>query len=312
MSSVRPHGGIFISYRREDTAAQADRLYDLLCARFSKDRVFKDVESITAGVDFTARIIQDLAECNVLLALIGRDWPAITDGSGRKRLDNPDDWVRVEVETALQRDIRVVPVLVDGAALPHADDLPPSLRPLTRRQASRLRHASFEADVERLIADVDAVIERRQLSRLTVTRIHAPRVDVPALAEVLCLWYRMSHGLEAITIEISATVMVQCRPRQRSARASGMRALLTVVLQDEGKDLLVEIGSAKWLGKASAAKTTGATVGFYTATLATPLGWMAAATTAVGMGVWRSWQYRLSKQTISFLRETAPAHIRGR
>jgi hypothetical protein len=310
MSSVRARGGIFISYRRAETAAQADRLYDNLCARFGIDRVFKDDYSITAGVDFAARIVEDLAGCNVMLALIGRDWPVVTDRNGRKRLENPDDWVRLEIETALQRDIRVIPVLVDGATLPQADDLPPSLRPLIRRQASKLRHGSFEPDVERLIADIDAVIERRKLSRLTVTKIRAPGVDVPVLAEVLRLWYE-NQGLEAIRVTISDIVMVQCRPRQKTTRVSGMRVPLTVVLQHQGKDLLVEIGSAKWLGRASAAKATAAATGVYVAAMATPLGLMAAGTAAAGMSVWRRQQYRLSNQTISFLRATAPTHVRS-
>ncbi len=295
MSSVQARGGIFISYRQAETDAQAGRLYDHLCARFSKDRVFKDDYSITAGVDFAARIIEVLAECNVMPALIGRDWLAVADSNGRKRLDNPNDWVRVEIETALERDIRVVPVLVDEATLPQADDLPLSLRPLIRRQASKLRQASFEADVARLIADVDAVIERRKLSRLTVTRIYAPGVDVPALAEALRRWYE-NQGLEAITVAISATVMVQCRPRQKSTRAFGMRAPMTVVMQDKGKDLLVQIGSTKWLGRFSEAKAIAGAMLF-------PGGWVA-------MDVWRQQHYRLSDQTISFLRETAPMHVR--
>ena len=159
MSSPRGHGGIFISYRREETAANAGRLYDRLSDRFGEDRVFMDVDSVAYGVDFTRAVIDAVSGCDVLLALIGRDWLAITDEKGRRRLDNPDDWVRVEIETALQRDIRVVPVLVDGAVLPQVSDLPPSLRPLTRRQALELSHTGFRSEVTRLIAAVDQVIE---------------------------------------------------------------------------------------------------------------------------------------------------------
>src|SRR5215472_13765092 len=115
MSSLRGSGGIFISYRREETAANAGRLYDRLSGRFGEDRVFMDVDSIAYGVDFTRAVVDAVSGCDVLLVLIGRDWLAITDGKGRRRLDNSDDWVRVEIETALQRDIRVVPMLVDGA-----------------------------------------------------------------------------------------------------------------------------------------------------------------------------------------------------
>jgi hypothetical protein len=311
MTSVWDRGGIFISYRREDTAAQAGPLYDRLSARFGQERVFMDVDSIAFGVDFTERVIGILAGCNVLLALIGREWSAITDSKGTRRLDNPLDWVRVEIETALQRDIRVVPVLVDGAVLPQAADLPSSLRPLIQRQASKLSHTSFESDVTRLIADVHAVIERRQSSRLTVTRIYAPAVDVPALAKALRVWYE-NQGLEAILVTTPTALIVQCRARKRSERASGMSALLTVILQDKGEDLCVEIGSAKWLGTANTAKATAAGVGLAAASSFMPLAWpVTAGAAAVVMGSQRWRQYRLSNQTISFLRETAPTHVRG-
>ena len=170
MNSLRGRGGIFICYRREETAGQAGRLYDRLSARFGADRVFMDVDSVAFGADFTREILEDLYGCNVLLVLIGREWFAITDSTGR-RIDNPDDPVRVEIEAALQRDIRVVPVLVDGAALPKTDDLPQSLRPLVRRQARQLSHANFQSDMERLIAELDKVIEqgRTQPARPTVT-----------------------------------------------------------------------------------------------------------------------------------------------
>jgi hypothetical protein len=193
-----------------------------------------------------------LPGCDVFLVLIGRDWSAVTDSMGTRRLDNPDDWVRVEIEAALQRDIRIIPILVDGAVLPQANDLPLSLRPLTRRQARELSHVSFQSDVMYLIADVDTVIKHRQLSRPTVTRIYAPGVDVPALAEALRLWYE-NQGLEAITVAIPNARMVKCRARQGWKGASRMTALLTVTLQGEGADLLVEIVSAIWVGSAAAA-----------------------------------------------------------
>ena len=155
MNSLRGRGGIFISYRREEAAAQAGRLYDHLSYHFGEGRVFMDVDSITIGVDFTMAITEALSRCDILLALIGRNWSAITDSKGQRRLAHPDDLVRVEIETALLRDIRVVPVLVEGAVLPQTDDLPPSLRALIRRQAFGLSHAGFRSEVTRLIADLD-------------------------------------------------------------------------------------------------------------------------------------------------------------
>ena len=158
MDSGPRRGGIFISYRREETAGQAGRLYDRLNGRFGADRVFMDVDSIAFGLDFTQAITEAVSRCEILLALIGREWAAVTDGRGRRRIDDPEDFVRVEIEAALQRDIRVVPVLVEGAELPEAGDLPPGLRPLVRRQALVLSHAGFGAEVSRLIAAIDQVL----------------------------------------------------------------------------------------------------------------------------------------------------------
>jgi F-box protein 11 len=151
-------GGIFISYRREETAGQAGRLYDRLSGRFGADRVFMDVDSVAFGMDFVQAVTEAVAGCDVLLALIGRQWTDVADGQGRRRIDDPDDFVRVEIEAALARDIRVVPVLVEGAVLPDAGDLPPELRPLVRRQALVLTHAGFGAEVSRLIAAIDQVL----------------------------------------------------------------------------------------------------------------------------------------------------------
>jgi uncharacterized protein with WD repeat len=161
MNSLRGHDGIFVSYRREDTAGQAGRLYDRLGDHFGEDRVFMDVDSIGIGADFTRAIRDAVSGCSVLIVLIGQDWLTFTDGKRKRRLDNPDDWVRVEIETALQRDIRVVPVLVDGAALPQASDLPLSLRPLVERQALVLSHIGFRSEVSHLIAAIEDVVSRK-------------------------------------------------------------------------------------------------------------------------------------------------------
>jgi hypothetical protein len=116
-----------------------------------------DVDSIAHGVDFTESVIEAVSGCNILIALIGRDWLAITDSEGRRRIDNPDDWVRIEIETALKSHIPVVPVLVDGAALPQLSDLPPSLQPLIRRQALQLTHTGFRAGVEILSESINEI-----------------------------------------------------------------------------------------------------------------------------------------------------------
>jgi hypothetical protein len=159
MNSGQHPGGIFISYRREETAGHAGRLHDRLSDHFGENRVFMDVDSITYGDDFTEVIKGKVSGCDILLVIIGRDWLSATDNKGgMRRIDDPDDWVRIEVETALQRDIRVVPVLVDEAKMPRTDDLPPNLQPLTRRHAFVLSHVGFGSEVSRLIAAIDEVL----------------------------------------------------------------------------------------------------------------------------------------------------------
>jgi hypothetical protein len=159
MSLIRVSRGIFISYRREETAANAGRLYDRLSGRFGEYRVFMDIDSIAIGTDFANAIADAVSSSYILLVLIGRNWLAVTDSRDRRRIDDPNDWVRIEIETALQRDIPAVPVLVDGATLPQADELPPPLRPFLRRQAFELSHTSFRSDVEHLITLIDELIK---------------------------------------------------------------------------------------------------------------------------------------------------------
>src|SRR5213083_932948 len=139
-------GGIFVSYRRQESAHVAGRLYDRLADRFGDGEVFIDVDAIEPGVDFAAEISRAVAACQVLLAVIGPTWLTTADERGRHRLDDPDDIVRLEIEAALARDVRVIPILVEGAHMPRRQDLPESLAGLARRNALLIRHESFRYD----------------------------------------------------------------------------------------------------------------------------------------------------------------------
>lgn len=150
-------GRIFISYRREETAYPAGWLYDRLASRYG-GQVFKDVDSIQLGDDFVDVITRAVGSCDVLLALIGDRWLTTTDHGGRRRLEDPDDFVRLEIEAALTRDVRVIPILVEGAGLPRADELPASLAGLVRRQALELSPARFDFDVSRLLKVLDTTL----------------------------------------------------------------------------------------------------------------------------------------------------------
>jgi hypothetical protein len=134
-SSPDRRDGIFISYRREDSAGHAGRLYDRLAARFGPERVFMDVDSIKPGADFVDSIDAAMARCRAAIVLIGPRWLTATDDQGRRRLERPDDFVRKEIEAALAQDMLVLPVLVQSADMPNAEQMLTSLQPLARHQA---------------------------------------------------------------------------------------------------------------------------------------------------------------------------------
>src|SRR6185369_8101255 len=132
-SSTTAFSGIFVSYRREDAAGHAGRLFDRLVSHFGRDRIFMDVDAIEPGQDFVTVIENAVGSCEILIAVIGKDWLSSTGRTGR--LNNPNDFVRLEIGTALSRDVRVIPVLVERASMPKPEDLPEDLVKLTRRNA---------------------------------------------------------------------------------------------------------------------------------------------------------------------------------
>ncbi len=148
--------GIFISYRREDTSGFARSLFQSLESHFGDEHVFIDVEAIELGVDFVDVLDQSLANCAALLVVIGKEWATCTDEEGARRITDPDDFVHIEVATALARsDVRVIPVLVRGARMPKTQDLPEDLQSLARRQAFELRHDRWNVDVQVLISALE-------------------------------------------------------------------------------------------------------------------------------------------------------------
>jgi hypothetical protein len=151
--------GIFISYRREDAEGQAGRLFDDLTAHFGRDAVFMDVAGIKKGMDFRRIIDEHVTSCGVLLVIIGKRWLSVTDGKGKRRLDDANDFVRLETAAALSRDIPVVPVLVQDAVMPTEQDLPDVLKNLAFRNGTELTHARWDSDVKLLIEDLRPYLE---------------------------------------------------------------------------------------------------------------------------------------------------------
>lgn len=146
-------GQIFLSYRRQEARLVAGRLYDRLVDRFGSSAIFMDICSIELGQDFTMVIKQAVASSQVMLVLIGNEWATLADSEGRRRLDDPDDFIRLEIEVALEHDLRIIPVLIDNARMPRQQDLPEPLKGLAYLQAVevQLHRDRFRRDVELLI-----------------------------------------------------------------------------------------------------------------------------------------------------------------
>jgi TIR domain len=139
-------GKVFISYRRDDAAGFSHVIRDRLIEHLPKERVFMDVSDIEAGADFVKTLQDAVSQCDVLIALMGKRW-AGAERDGRSRLNNRDDWIRVEVSTALNRGVKVIPVLLDGATMPQEGSLPPEMRTLVRINAVDVRNSRLNADV---------------------------------------------------------------------------------------------------------------------------------------------------------------------
>src|SRR3954454_10965838 len=142
---------IFVSYRRQETEWPAGWLFDRLTEHFHGAEVFKDIDSIEPGDDFVEVITAAVQSCDVLLALIGDRWLTMTDDEGRRRIDNPDDYVRIEIQAALDRNVRVVPLLIYGARMPQAQDVPLSLAVLVRPPGLKLSASRFDDDASRVL-----------------------------------------------------------------------------------------------------------------------------------------------------------------
>lgn len=178
---------IFISYRRDDAEGQAGRLFVDLAKQFGEDAVFMDVAAIQPGRDFRRAIDEHVTSCGVLLALIGKNWLTATNDSGVRRLDDPTDFVRLETASALKRDIPVIPVLVQGAGMPRAQDLPDDLKELSFRNGVELTHARWESDVQVLAKALRPYVQRQ-----------AEPIAVPTAAGADLLWTKSRRTLGAI------------------------------------------------------------------------------------------------------------------
>ena len=190
---------IFINYRREDSAGHAGRLFDALSSHFA-GRLFMDVDTLDPGVDFVEAIEQAVGSCEVLIVVIGREWLTVEDKAGRRRLDDPGDFVRLEVESALARKIRVIPVLVQDAPMPRAEELPASLAKLARRNAIELSDARWAYDADRLARTIQEILKE--------TPAAAPENATPPTAPVAPVVVAKTTRSRAWPLSIAALVLV--------------------------------------------------------------------------------------------------------
>jgi glycerophosphoryl diester phosphodiesterase len=252
-------GRVFISYRRQETAWPARELYDVLVAELGPDRVFKDVDNIEPGDDFVERIQSAVGSCQVLLALIGPQWLTITDARGERRLDDPQDFVRLEVETALNRDdVRVIPILVDNAKMPTAQELPAGLAALTRRQAVEINPVSFDtrrllkvlndtlSDIRREPTEPSSVpagpgSDQAAARRRTGKLVAAGTSIVLLVAVGVAVWY-FTRDRGQLTATISQSTAPASSPPSVTTSPSGTPSKTSTAEEKTGSDILAHRG----------------------------------------------------------------------
>jgi hypothetical protein len=222
LACTKPHaaGKIFLSYRRDDDPGNTGRLFDRLQEAFKPGCLFMDVENVGPGLDFVRVLQEQVTQCDVLLVVIGKKWIAASDATGARRLDNPEDFVRIEIESALKQNKRVVPVLVGEARMPCPKELPRSIRLLARRNAIRLTHERFHTDVQGLIealqrafkeveadrqTQAKASRQKHQFVNLMIPTDRLPKVIAVVLCVALAVGMISAWPLGILHIGLSAT-----------------------------------------------------------------------------------------------------------
>jgi hypothetical protein len=211
---------IFINYRREGSIDAAGRLHDRLAQTFGHKNIFMDVEDIPAGVDFAKYLSDQVAASRVFLAVIGPTWLDAKDASGGRRIDDPDDFVAIEIKAALARNIRVIPVLVEGARMPKAGELPDPLKALARRHGVEVGQLQFGRDAEGLVERVREALNA-QSGSLRPRRATAVAVAV-AVALFLVGWVGLNQG--EILASVPQTVQLDTRDADNAKAASEVEA----------------------------------------------------------------------------------------
>jgi hypothetical protein len=206
-------GGIFISYRGQDSGTTAALIDRELTAWFGRDLVFLAGRSISVGVDFVDELLRQLRACSVLLALIGPCWLSSTDEAGQRRIDNSADWVRREIAEASAHGLRVIPVLLDGTKLPAVGELPHDIAWLSRRQYVVLRPRCIDVDLADLVERIVKVEPELARAAGIVCRRGQPGSPGRAVAHLCCR--ARSSAATPLTPRRGQTGRAQGAARQR-------------------------------------------------------------------------------------------------
>ena len=266
--------GIFISYRREDSAAYAGRLYDRLAAHFGSEQVFMDVDDIPPGADFASHIDAKVGSCDAMVVVIGQNWLTARDAEGRLRLSDPNDFVGLEVALALQRKVLVIPVLVGGAQMPKADQLRADLKALARRNALTLSDHDFRRDADNLVNVIEklpslgnrttgAVAAQASEVRRKLLRRMIWKVPIIIMLVAFAVWWELrKEGGEEIRVEASAPAFTGCWSGEVTY-GWGAKYTESFFFQPEGNKLF---GTASFLGAkrgVEEGKVEGESISFY-------------------------------------------------
>jgi TonB family protein len=233
-------GGIFVSYRRSDSAGEAGRLFDDLVYTFGEDKVFMDVSGIEAGRDFRKAIEEGVTKCGVLLVVMGPEWLTAKDERGASRLNDPGDFVRIETASALRRDIPVIPVLVRGATMPTAEQLPEDLKELAYRNCIELTHPRWKSDVQLLNGALRRLVghkgEAGHKDAMAPAKPSTPRADAPVSSKV---GERTSAAIDAAVLErVRRDLALRIGPmadivvKRAASRCTSVEALYLTVAEE--------------------------------------------------------------------------------
>jgi hypothetical protein len=243
---------IFISYRREDTSGESGRLKDKLEQIFGQENIFYDVETLEAGLNFDESIDKALGESKVLLAMIGPHWLKLKDSKGVIRLHKEDDWVRKEIAEALKRGLRVIPVLVNGAEMPDADELPESLKPLSLKHAQELSSSRWNYDVGELTKVLERIVTKKQIPKQVSTNEGLPKHPFVPLPPPPKSWIAKNHiwvivGILAFLFFVGMCTTEGLETFDSTVNNSGYEADTGVANVSQEPDQLVTDMTGQWV-----------------------------------------------------------------